>query len=243
LTRSPGTRQKVAARLGQPGFGAASSGVRLATCQNDREESWFVGIPRMVRILISPAGPRDAMAPTVLEDSAHIFSGGQCALPLLDGRQLRSQGRKDQCADFGRSTVQSRTESSEPYRVVKERSDSQIRGGGRALSPPRGRPSDRREVDLRTPLMLTETGVRAKVQNEIWDEKHDAAVPGVRTPGFMMAPHSRLGRVRVGPEPRGGKRALFTCVQMLEKCCSCQSLSNVRPASPATDCFPHILLE
>jgi hypothetical protein len=37
----------------------------------------------------------------------------------------------------------------------------------------------------------------------------DAAVRGVRTPGFMMAPHSRLGRGRVGPEPRAGIRAWF----------------------------------
>jgi hypothetical protein len=98
-------------------------------------------------------------------------------------------------------------QSSEVYRVVKARSDSESRGGGRAVSPPRGRPSDRREGDLRIPLMLTGRGERAKVQNEILDERHDAAVPGVRTPGFMMAPHSRLGRASVGPELSGGKNA------------------------------------
>ena len=65
-------------------------------------------------------------------------------------------------------------------RVVKVRSDSQIRGGGLALSQSSGRSSDGLKRDLRTPLMLTASGERAKVQNEILDAKHDATRSGIR---------------------------------------------------------------
>jgi hypothetical protein len=54
--------------------------------------------------------------------------------------------------------------------------------------------------------------------NMRWGWRGDsAAVPGVRTPGLMMAPRSRLGRAGVGPEPRAGIRWLFRRVRMLEK--------------------------
>jgi hypothetical protein len=69
------------------------------------------------------------------------------------------------------------------------------------LSQSSGRPSDGLERDLRTPLMLTASGERAKVQNEILDAKHDAMGSGIRA---TCAPGERPP-APAGPLPEGAE--------------------------------------
>jgi hypothetical protein len=232
----------------------------LATSQKDRKESCPGTTPGLPRILILRTGLIKSDASDGLEKTSHIVSGDACAVALFACRQLRSQGRKTSARFLAarRSRFERRFRCHFAWRK-NGRAQRSIAVGERCRHCAAERAIGGNEIEMRIPLMLTEAGERANVQNEILDVRHDAAppfrlwvawnrsrsksksksksrsksrsrrksrsqsrsrsqstgtlvsrVPGVRTPGFMMAPHSRLGRGRVGPRPRAGKRALFT---------------------------------
>ena len=107
------------------------------------------------------------------QNSAHIMLVEMRALPLLAGRQVWISRPRDHCAVGGRSTLQTRTVSSEPARVAKEG------GRDRNGAPCRHCAADRaiggegdRDANAANAYRETRTG---KYTKRTLDEKHDAA--------------------------------------------------------------------